>query len=90
METVQMNTLVKGKTAKETIVISVVKMMIFIFDERVDGVVILGKVRQGIMTAAHRIFKEMIQIEFRGCHIIDCPSGIWSLLPWMLQDVCVP
>ena len=63
-----MNTLVKGKTAKETIVVSVVKTMMFIFDQGVNDVVLLDKVRQGMITVDHRKFAEVIQTETSGCH----------------------
>ena len=61
----------------------------FIFDPGGDDGVILGKVRQGMFTAAHKKCIEVIQIETTGCHRMDRPFGIWSLLPGMLQDVCV-
>ena len=61
----------------------------FIFDPGGDDGVILGKVRQGMFTAAQRKFTEVIQREISGGRRMDCPFGIWSLLPGMLQDVCV-
>ena len=79
----------KGKTAKETTVVSVVKMISFIFDQGGDAVVILDKIRQGAITAAQRKFTVVIQREISGGRRMDCPFGIWSLLPGMLQDVCV-
>ena len=63
-----MSTLVKGKTAKETIVVSVVKIMMLFFDQGEDGVAILDRVRQRMIIAAHRKFIEMIQIKTGGCH----------------------
>ena len=77
-----MSTLVKGKTAKETTVVSVVKMISFIFDQGGDAVVILDKIRQGVITAAQRTFTEVIQIEISGGRRMDCPfleSGLCFL-----------
>ena len=89
MEIVQTSTLVKGKTAKETIVVSVVKTMMFIFDQGVNDVVLLDKVRKGMITVDRRKFAEVIQTETSGCHRMVCPFRIWSLLPGMLQDVYI-
>ena len=54
------------------------KMMVFIFHQGTDGVVVLDEVRQGMITTAGGIFSQGVDVETSRGHRMHRPFGVWS------------